>query len=91
MHWESFGWRGVDCDYEDKPLLVRYREISDEFPRKKYSLRLNIIWRMYERDENGLPTDEEFERLETFENRLIEAVENDHHSILVLALTTNGD
>ena len=46
---------------------------------------------MKESDENVLPTNEEFERLERFEDRLIEAVEHDQHSILVLVLTTNGE
>lgn len=91
MDWDSFGWTGVDCDYEDKPLLVTYREVPDDFPRKQLSLRLNIFWRLYESDENGLPTDDEFERLKRFEDRVIEAFETDQHSILVMVLTANGE
>ena len=41
--------------------------------------------------ENGLTTEKEFRRLETFEDRLIDAVERDEHSILVAALTCNGE
>ena len=45
---------------------------------------------MSETDRNGWPTDEEFSRLEVFEDRLVNAVESDQHSILVGALTCNG-
>lgn len=46
---------------------------------------------MSETDENGLPTEEEFSRLATFEDRLVNAVEHDEHSILVGAVTCNGE
>lgn len=37
----------------------------------------------------GLSLELEFERLEVFENRLVEAVEQDQHSLLSVVLTTN--
>jgi len=45
---------------------------------------------MSEPDENGLPTEEETNRLEVFEERLVGAVEDDEHSMLVGVLTCNG-
>ena len=45
---------------------------------------------MREPEELGLPTQLESERLEAFENRLVEAVESDNHSILSVVLTCNG-
>ena len=40
---------------------------------------------------DGLPTASEFAKLETFEDRLVEAVQRDKHSLLVGALTCNGE
>jgi hypothetical protein len=46
---------------------------------------------MSEPDVNGLATDEEHERLSAFENRLVNAVEHDDHSVLLAALTGGGE
>ncbi len=46
---------------------------------------------MSEKDENGFPTEEEFTRLATFEDRLVNAVEHDQHSVFVGSLTCNGE
>jgi len=44
---------------------------------------------MYEPDEYGFPSETEAERLEIFEELLVQAVESDQHSILVAVLTCN--
>ena len=45
---------------------------------------------MSEPDENGLLTEQEFPAIEVFEDRLLQAVEHDRHSILVCVITSNG-
>ncbi len=91
MNFESLTWAGVEADCNSHPLLIRFREFPKRFPKSKYPQRINIFWKMSEADENGLPTEEEFNKLSTFENRLVNAVERDEHSILVAALTCNEE
>lgn len=91
MNLDSIPWTLWDGDYNGDALLIRLRNFPVEFPISKYPQRLNVTWTMYERDENGLPTDQEFERLRTFEDRLVNAVEPDEQSVLVGALTCNGE
>lgn len=90
MSFESLTWAGAEAEYNGQPLLIRFREFPKKFPKSKYPKRINIFWTMREADENGLPTDDEFDRLGTFEDRLTEAVEHDEHSILAGALTCAG-
>jgi len=90
MNFELLEWAGAEGELNTRPLLIRFREFPKGFPKSNYPQRLNIFWKMSEPDENGLPTDEEFSRLAAFEDRLINAVEHDEHSILVAALTCNG-
>jgi Family of unknown function (DUF695) len=91
MNFDSLTWAGAESEYNNQLLLIRFREIPRAFPRSKYPERVNVFWEMGEVDENGLPTEDEFTRLETFENRLVDAVEPDAQSILVAALTCNGE
>jgi hypothetical protein len=91
MVFESITWALWDGEYDSQPLLIRFREFPQNFPRAKYPERVNIFWSMSETDQNGLPADEEFTRLKTFEDRLVDAVEHDEHSILAGVLTCNGE
>ena len=91
MTFDSITWAVAEGEYETHPLFIRFREIPKTFPRARYHQRLNIFWKMSAPDENGLPTEDEFERLNLFEDRLVPAVEDDEHSILVSVLTCNGE
>lgn len=91
MNFDSIPWTLWDGEYKGNALLIRLREFPDDFPTSKFPQRLNVTWTMYERDENGLPTEQEFERLTAFEDRLVEAVEPDEQSILLGVLTCNGE
>ena len=90
MDLDAIAWAGAEGEHEGHPLLIRFREFHEGFPRISYPERLNVLWRMNERDEYGWPTAAEFDCLEVFENRLVEAVEHDHQSVLSLVLTCNG-
>lgn len=91
MEFDSITWAGAEGEYDGRPLLIRFREFADDFPRARYPDRLNVVWEMVESDTSGWPTDSEFERLRTFEDRLVEAVEPDSQSILTVVLTCNGE
>lgn len=87
----SDAWTGVEVELNNRPLLIRLRELPHSFLKSRYPQRINIFWRMSEVDESGLPTDEEFDRIRTFEDRLVDAIEANENSILVGALTSNGE
>jgi len=87
MDFDSIGWTGAEGEYGDHPLLMRFREFEEAFPKESYPIRLNVLWQMDQSDVNGWPTDTEFEKLSTFEDRLVEAVEPDNQSILTVVLT----
>jgi hypothetical protein len=90
MKFDSFGWVGVVAEHEQQTLLIRFREIPEGFPRSNYAEHLNILWEMSEPDENGPASEEETNRLEAFEDYLVDSVEYDGHSILLVVLTCNG-
>lgn len=90
MASDSSHWSVATCDHEGRPLLVRYRGFASDFPREIYPERLNVIWTMSEQDENGLATDDESDRLTTFENRLVAALERTSAGVLSVVLTTGG-
>lgn len=91
MDFDLLPWTGVETEHDNRPLLIKFIRLPRGFPRSKYSQRINIFWKMDDPDENGLPTAEESDQLEIFENRLVAAVQPDGHSILVAALTCNGE
>jgi len=91
MTFESIPWGVSEAEHDNHLLFVRFRRIPKTFPKSSYPRRLNIFWKMSEADQNGLPTEEEFDRLATFEDRLVLAVEKDDHSILAGALTCDGE
>ena len=90
MDFDSIAWTGAEGMYGDHPLLIRFRELDETFPKGRYAVRLNVLWQMVESDVNGWPSDSEFEKLATFEDRLVEAVERDNQSILSIVLTYNS-
>ena len=90
MGFDSLTWAGAEGEHEGRPLLITFREIPETFSRRRYPQRLNVFWQLSEADENGLPTDNEIRRIGDFEDRLVNAVEHDEHSILVGVLTCNG-
>ncbi|MGI8897440.1 MAG: DUF695 domain-containing protein [Pyrinomonadaceae bacterium] len=91
MDFDSITSALAEGEHEGHPLLIRFREFPDNFPRGSYPDRLNLFWQMLEVDENGWHNELEFERLRAFEDRLVEAVERDGQSILSVVLTCNNE
>ena len=90
MDFDTIPWGLIQGSDDGQLFLVRYREFPAAFPRGQYPVRLNLFWSMSEPDANGLASSAEAVRLETFENRLVAAVETNLHSVLVAALTGKG-
>ena len=91
VDFDSFDWTTAESTYDTRPVLVRVINLPKSFPKEKYPQRINIFWKMSQTHHDGLPTASEFAKLETFEDRLVEAVQRDKHSLLVGALTCNGE
>ena len=72
-------------------LAFKVHKAARKISKIEIPERLNIFWKMSETHEDGLATPEEFAKLEVFENCLCKAVHPDEHSILVMALTCNGE
>jgi hypothetical protein len=88
---DSSTWVLAKAERSGRPLLIRFRQFPNGLPEATYPKRISIFWTMSDPDVTGLPTDDEFDRLATFKDRLIAALEHDEHSILTLVLSHNGE
>src|SRR5262245_53059004 len=91
MEFDSMTWAVAKGTHDGHPLLIRFRKFPLDFSRVSFPVRLNLFWQMTDIDEHGWPSDSEFQRLEVFEDRLVEAVEHDSQSLLTVVLTCNGE
>lgn len=90
MEFEALTWTLAEGEFEGHPLLIRFRSFPQNFERVAFPERLNVFWSMSDPDKQRLATPEEAMRLEAFEDRLVEAVECDRHSVLSVVLTCDG-
>ena len=88
---DSSTWVLAKAERKRRPLLIRFRQFAGDLPKSTYPNRISIIWKLAEPDETGLPGDEEFDRLASFEDRLMTAVEHDQQSIFTLVNSGNGE
>ena len=84
-------WAVAEGNTDEYPFLLRYRQLEDDFPRSAYPKRINVFWTMKLSDENGFPTVAESEMLDTFEDRLVAAVEQDETAWLVAVVTGRSE
>lgn len=87
---DSMEWSVAETSHEGFPIWYRWRLFRVDFPKELMPTRLNIFWQMSASNNDGLPTQEEFENMKLFEDRLVSAVESDCHSILSVVITTNA-
>lgn len=83
-------WTLLRATHEGSTLLIRAREFVDGVDRAAYPIRLSVFWEMAEPDENGLASPTEVVPMETFEDRLVEAVDLDGQSLLSAVITGKG-
>lgn len=84
------GWVLAKGKNEGKPMFVRLRRFANSFCKADYPERVDITWEISKPDQHGLPSPAEMDRMEAFENALVQAVERDEHSVLAFTITTNG-
>ncbi len=83
-------WYLAEGEIDNLPAFVRFRDNVESFILSgNYRHYLRVVWE-FEADEHGLPSDDETERLESFEDKLCEALEADDHAILSFAMTNDG-
>ena len=87
MNLDALPWTLIEAKNDEGPILVRRRDFPGDFPKGDFPHRLNVFWQMTESSPNGMPEDAESDRMRTFEDRLIEATEPDHQTVLSLVVT----
>ena len=90
MKLDSIPWTVIRGRNSEGVVLFRFREFTPGFPKADFPHRLNVFWTSTASDENGLPEQEESDRMCVFEDRLIEATELDAQSVLSLVVTGKG-
>lgn len=84
-------WTLAEGKTGEYPFLVRFRKFPAGFLRSAYPKRLNVFWAMRLPDENGFASEEESEALQTFEDRLVAAVEMDKAVVFAAAITGRSE
>ena len=87
MNFDALAWSVADGSHDGSPIVIRFRQFPDSFPRADYPHRLNLFWSLAVPAENGLPSKSDTEALHLFEDRLVAAVETDNQAILSVVLT----
>lgn len=88
---DAFAWTVASKGLEtDAPSFLRICQIPKDFARSNYPERIHIYWTMARPDHSGLPTPEESQMLQSFEDRLTRAVLPDKHAVLVVTATSEG-
>lgn len=90
MNLDALPWTLIEARNDDGPILVRRRGFPDDFLKADLPHRLNVFWRMTEFSPNGMPELAESDRMRVFEDRLVEATEPDHQTVLSLVVTGKG-
>lgn len=88
---DNAAWTISEGHTGEYPFYIRYRQMSPGLPRDEFPKRLNVFWAMALPDENGFPCPDEAKFLETFESRLIAAVEQDASAWLVAVITGRAE
>jgi len=88
---DTAAWALLEGHTGEYPFVIRYRQIPPDFLYNEYPKRLNVFWTMERPDENGFPSPEEAKNLDTFENRLVAAVEQDESAWLVAIITGRAE
>ncbi|MFW5427086.1 MAG: DUF695 domain-containing protein [Methylophagaceae bacterium] len=91
LNLDSLGWSVAEGATDEYDFQVRFRRFVEKPPTTEYNQRLNIFWTMKDPLDTGFANKSELDKLHDFENRLIDAVENDEFSIMTMVLTGRGE
>jgi hypothetical protein len=90
MIHDDFAWFVAESANKDNPFFIRFAEVKDKIRRASFPHRLNVFWELRAPEPSGLPSKQDSEETQVFEERLIEAMEKEGRSILVMVLTGRG-
>ncbi|TMN86517.1 hypothetical protein CWB72_19675 [Pseudoalteromonas phenolica] len=83
-------WAVAEGTHNDLPLMIRFRnKLSKDSSISNHPQLIRIYWD-YSPHESGMPSTDDSQSMEVFENRLVDALETDLSGVLAAAITTNG-
>jgi hypothetical protein len=91
LNLDELAWTIAKGKTDEYDFEIRIRHFHESLETNKFPQRLNIFWSLRESFENGFPTESELKRVHKFEDKLVEAVENDEFSILSIVLTGRNE
>lgn len=85
-------WALADGTLNDQPIEIRYRdEINLEQASGLYGHCVQIAWNAEDTDPvTGYPSADEMNKIDAFNQRLMDVIESEEHGILVMVLTSQG-
>ena len=84
-------WLVTMSSIDGLPAAIRLRtDVKPFIAGGNHSHYLRVVWELSEADERGLPSDEEIQRLASFEDHLCRVLEADDHAILTFVITNDG-
>ncbi len=88
----STRWVLADGTLNEQLITIRYREsIQSELDSAQYQQCIQISWQAAEQDPvTGYPSSDELEKIDAFNQKLMEAVEVGEHGLLVMVLMCEG-
>lgn len=90
LNLEELAWSVAEGKTEAYTFRNRFRHFLSSLETKNFPIRLNIFWNLENKDIDGNSIKDDLEKVHTFEDRIVEAVEGDEFSILSMVLTGNG-
>ena len=91
MNHDQFTWAVAQSTNNENPFFISFAEIKDYIERTSFPHRLNIFWELREPDPgSNLPSNQDHDETRIFEGRLVEAIEKEGHSILIMVLSGKG-
>lgn len=83
-------WAVAEGTHNNLPLMIRFRSnLTSELDISNHPQLIQIYWN-YSKHDSGMPSSVDSQHMEIFENRLVDALENDLTGILVAVITTGG-
>jgi hypothetical protein len=84
-------WAASDGMLDNNPLIIRFRTpVLDASDMGEYTRRLSVVWPYAPEETGAMPTEADSEAMKVFEDRLIEAWENEAAAVLTAVLTFDG-
>jgi hypothetical protein len=85
-------WKGAEGTYQDRPFLMRFRDVPEALSNGSQCDHLLIAtYRYAQEDESGLPSKAQYQSIASFEGRFIDSMEQAALSILVVTRTGGGE